>query len=117
MSPRRPSGPLVTTEDGGRTIVRFPACAFLTEANADDVGAELARLVEGRERPRLSLDLGGFDLLSSIALAKFVALDRRVRSAGGSLTLFNVRPLVRKVFEVTRLDTVLDVRGGETLAP
>jgi hypothetical protein len=33
----------------------------------------------------------------------------RVRAAGGRLTLLNPTPVVREVFQITRLDTVLEV--------
>ncbi|MCU1378743.1 MAG: hypothetical protein JWN29_1726, partial [Acidimicrobiales bacterium] len=36
-----------------------------------------------------------------------VAAQRQVRAAGGELTVVNVRPGVRQIFELTGLDKVL----------
>ncbi len=48
--------------------------------------------------------------LSSAALGKLLALDRAVRAAGGRLTLANPTAVVRRVFKLTRMDAILDVR-------
>jgi anti-anti-sigma regulatory factor len=45
-------------------------------------------------------------------LGKLVGLHKRVRAAGGELTLLNVAGVVYEVFEVTRLHQFLDVRRG-----
>jgi anti-anti-sigma factor len=101
---------LRATEEDGRVVARFTDCTTLTEANVEDMGRQLAALVEGREEPHLVLDLGEIDLLTSMALAKFIRLNGRLRARGGRLTLVNLKPVVRQVFAVTRLDRVLDVR-------
>lgn len=104
-----PSFLQVTEEGAGRISVRFPAGTTLTGANAGELGRELAALLDGRDRPHLAVDLGGIDVLTSLALAEFVTLNARVRESGGRLTLSNLRPIVRQVFTITKLDTVLEV--------
>jgi anti-sigma B factor antagonist len=104
-------------EEAGRTTVRFAPGTALTEANVEEFGREMTALVQRRERPHLLLDLGGIDLLSSVALAKLIALNGRVRAAGGRLTLFNPNPVVRQVFKVTRLDTILEVSASLDAIP
>ena len=74
-------------------------------------------LVEGRDRPHLTLDLSGVTMLTSIALAKLVALNGKTRAAGGRLTLSDPTPPVRQVFRVTRLDTVLEVASARAAVP
>ena len=59
----------------------------------------------GPTRPRRRLSTSRVGELGALIL-----LNRKVREAGGRLTLVDVRPLVAAVFEVTRLDTILDVR-------
>ncbi len=81
----------------------------LTEADADGFDRELADL-RAAATPDLVLDLSAVEFLSSMALSRFLALDRELRAGGGRLTLVNLRPTVLKVFTVTRLDRVLDVR-------
>jgi anti-anti-sigma factor len=101
--------PLHVVEEAGRVTVRFPAGTTLGQDNAEEFGRELFALAEGKERPHLLVDLDGVAMLTSLMLAKFMALNNRVRGQGGRLTLFNPNSVVRQVFKVTRLDTVLEV--------
>ncbi len=94
---------------GEDTVVRFTGCDRLDEYNSEDVGRQLLRLVEETPGPRLVLDLAGIRYLTSTALGKLVSLNRKVRSAGGSLSLSNLCPAVEEVLVVTRLDTLFEV--------
>lgn len=77
---------------------------------AGEVAEKPARWA-GRE---VRLDFGSLDYVDSRELGALVVLNRKVKSAGGRLTLVNVRPFVSGVLQVTRLDTILDVhRVGE----
>jgi anti-anti-sigma factor len=83
----------------------------LTEADADAFACELAGLRAVAD-PDLALDLSAVEFLSSMALSRFVVLNWEVRACGGRLSLFNVRPAVRRVFVAARLDTLFDVRAA-----
>jgi anti-anti-sigma factor len=108
-----PPEPLLhVVREGGRTTARFARPTSLTEEAAEAAGRELAALLEHPSPPHLTLDLGAVEFLASLALAKFLALNVRVRARGGRLALTNLRPDVRRVFAVTRLDTVLDIRAA-----
>ena len=112
-----PLAPVLSVTEGGvRTVVRFATDTALTEANIKAVGERLAALAGSRSRPHQTLDLGGVTMLTSVALAKLISLNGKVRAAGGRLTLVNPTPTVRQLFRVTRLDTVLDVRATESLS-
>lgn len=108
MSPSLPASLFRVTDEGDRTTVQFAGRTVLTEENAAAFDA-LAGLVQNRQQPELAIDLTEVEFLSSIALAKFIGLHRVVRAAGGRLSLVNPRPMVRQVFTVARLDTVLDI--------
>ncbi|HEX4612833.1 MAG TPA: STAS domain-containing protein [Urbifossiella sp.] len=79
----------------------------LTAVNAEALDRELAD-IRAAAGPGLALDLSAVEFLSSTALSRFVTLDRQLKAAGGRLSLLNVRPDVRRVFAVTRLDALLD---------
>ena len=79
----------------------------LTTTDADALDRELAG-ARAKAGAGLSLDLSAVTFLSSMALSRFVALDQELRAVGGRLSLLNVRPDVRRVFVVTRLDALLD---------
>ncbi len=109
MQLTQPGFPLQVAEEGGRTTVRFPAGTELSGANAEELARELFALVERTANPHLLVDLDGVPVLTSMILAKLISLNEKVRGAGGKLTLTNPTPVVRKVFEITRLDTILEV--------
>jgi anti-anti-sigma factor len=117
MSPNAPSLPFSISGEGNRTTVRFTPGIALTETNAEDIGRELSAALTDREQPHLLLDLGGVAMVSSIALAKFIALNKQARAAGGRLTLFNLTPPVHQVLKLTRLDTVLEVHAAPHAIP
>ena len=111
----RPARPLFHVgEDGLTTSVRFPAGTVLTDAHVE----ALARhpLATGQGNRPLTLDLAGVAALSSAALGKLLALNRAIRAGGGRLALVNPTPLVRRVFAVTRLDAILDIRAAVPVA-
>lgn len=106
--------PFHVAEDGDGTTVYFPAGTALTDAHVEAIGRH--PLAGGRDQVALTLDLGAVSALSSGALGKLLALNRAVRAAGGRLALVNPTPTVRRVFKLTRLDTVLDVRDAPALS-
>jgi anti-sigma B factor antagonist len=107
LHPRRPLLRVTTVQ--GTTIVRV-AIDDLGEDSVHTVGEQLSRLVEGLDQPDLVVDMEEVRFLTSTALGKLLALHKRVRTAGGRLTLTGVAAPVYEVFRVTRLHEVLDVR-------
>jgi anti-anti-sigma factor len=94
------------------TVATFTATS-LDESNAEAVGQELSGLAARLGGHCLQLDLREVDFLTSTGLGKLIGLDRRVRAAGGRLTLRNLRPEVYEIFAVCRLTGVLDVRPAD----
>ena len=74
------------------------------------VATQLAEQPGGLNGCEVRLDFGAVEFVESRELGALVVLNRRARDAGGRLTLVDVRPLVAAVLEVTRLDSILDVR-------
>lgn len=62
------------------------------------------RAVAAASRPRVAVDLGRVDVLSSTGVGLLVALRRRVAAEGGRLVLFDVRPEVRALLQATTLE-------------
>lgn len=111
--PMRSDGPKV--ERGGNlTILTFTAHAI---RDVDSVIArELEILAEGVGSGHLLLDFSHVVALNSMELGTLVALHKRVESAGGRLTLFNLKSNVFRLFAITRLDTFLEIcRSTEIL--
>ena len=63
----------------------------------------------GEGRTHIVLDLAGVDFADSVGLGVIVAALKRVRGRGGELAVSGAVPLVRRLFEVTRLDEIVDL--------
>ncbi len=84
-----------------------------------DVGDVLARELEGRTdglgAGHLLLDFTNVAYLTSVELGTLITLHKRLRAAGGRLTLFNLNDRVYEIFTTTRLQTLLRIcREGGT---
>jgi anti-sigma B factor antagonist len=112
MLPKQSVLPLKVAEEEGGVTVHFQAGTTLSEANAEEFSRQLLALTEGKERPHLIVDLGGVTMLTSVILAKFIALHRKVGAANGQLALVNLTPLVRDVFKATRLDVLFKINDA-----
>jgi anti-anti-sigma factor len=73
------------------------------------------RAAAGLDARGVRLDFAAVEYVESRELGALVVLNRKVAAAGGKLALVNVGPFVAGVFNVTRLDTILDVHraGGQ----
>ncbi len=100
---------LEVRHEGDGTVVRFAGLDRLDESNSHAPREELSRLADGLPRCRLVLDMDNILFVTSAGLGLLLALNRRVRSAGGRLVLANLSPAVAEVIAVTNLGTVLEV--------
>lgn len=107
---------LEVSEHGDVTVVRFLDRKILDELNIQELGDELFRLVEEENRTKLLLSFGSVEFLSSAALGKLLTLDKKVKSHHGQLKLCDINPEIYKVFEITRLFKVFDIREDEASA-
>lgn len=73
---------------------------------------EFSRLAESYlGGPReLVLDLEGLEYIDSSGLGFLVTLHERMERGGQRLLLCNLRSHVARVFKITRLDQILDIR-------
>jgi anti-anti-sigma factor len=105
--------PFHLSEADGRITLCFQRFTQLDSSNVDVVGDAILSVLDNRAQPDLWLDLASINFLSSMVLSKFLKVDSRARSMGGRLTLTNLKPDIRKVFKVSRLDKILNISDGE----
>jgi anti-sigma B factor antagonist len=60
---------------------------------------ELLELALESGRPKLYLDFGKVNFLTSVAVGKLIALDRKLREVGSRLIPCNLNPVVEEVFQ------------------
>jgi anti-sigma B factor antagonist len=76
----------------------------------DQFAGALAAL-DGIGSPRLVLDLTAVEFLDSTALGTMIGALRRTREAGGEMVVVLPETSARRIFEITGLDSVLEVRA------
>lgn len=70
---------------------------------------ELASVLASSEPVRLVVDLSGVDFCDSTGVNVLLAAHRQAQEKGGDLELAAPRPAVRKILQVTGLETVFTV--------
>jgi anti-sigma B factor antagonist len=101
---------------GDVTVVNFIDKKILDEQNIQIIGEQLFNLVDELSRRKLLLNFGNVEYLSSSALGKFIALDKKIKLLGGRLILCNIAPQIQEVFEITKLDRVFNIHKEEQAA-
>jgi anti-sigma B factor antagonist len=61
------------------------------------------------KQPRIVIDLSGVSYIDSSGLALFIEAMQRVHSYGGKFALCSLRPSVKSIFEIARLDQVFSI--------
>ena len=89
-------------------IAIIAASGELDAATAPELEAALGRAMEAGAK-RVVIDLKGASFIDSSGLATLVRALKRMRAGSGDLVLADLRPAVRKVFDLTRLDKAFDI--------
>ena len=97
----------------GITIVQLLDDRLVEGDGIEDLGQELYRLIEPERRRKVVLNFSSVKYISSTGLGKLVVLHKKVKAHGGMLRLCCMRPDVRRVFTVTKLDRMFDIRENE----
>jgi anti-sigma B factor antagonist len=66
----------------------------------------------GRQPSRLVIDLAHVDFVDSSALHAFVVANQRLAEHGGSLRITGVSDVIRRTFEIVRLDELFFAPGN-----
>ncbi len=101
---------------GGIAVVHFIQSKIVSEEDIQEVGEQLASLVDDQGHRRLLLNFGNVQYLSSAALGKLINLKKKVSKADGQVKLCSIHPDLLEVFKITRLDTVFDIQRDERSA-
>jgi anti-sigma B factor antagonist len=107
---------LAIRQDRNITFVRFLTPGLLDESALLEISRELVQVVESSPAPRILLDFTGVQRLSSAALGALVTLNEKVRHQEGQLRLACIDPMIREVFAITKLDSVLRIHDDAVTA-
>ena len=116
MEPQQPDRGLAVERRGDAVVARFHREVVLTGPEAEAAAERLTALLAEVDQWPLLVDFGNVRSLSSFMLGNLVALSRAAESAGVRLALFNLRPDVRGILEITGVNLLLCLYGGEAEA-
>lgn len=91
------------------SVVKFLDERMMDAARIEQLGGELLDAVSGEEADRVVINFENVSFFSSAAVSKLLVAEKRIRSQGGQLRLSNLRPEVRDVFNLTKLDSVFRI--------
>ena len=94
---------------GGVHVILFSGRKVLDSMEADALGEALRSYLEQIEAPKVVLDLGSIEQLSSSALSMLLTTKSTATVRGGQLCLANVGDELLEMLKVTKLDTVLRI--------
>lgn len=64
---------------------------------------EKTKDIDPAETKAVMLDMAGVDYISSMGLSAIMKLRKKIESGGGGITLANLQPRIKKVFEVAKI--------------
>jgi anti-sigma B factor antagonist len=97
-------------------VVEFTTNKILDEANIKEIGDAVLGLIDQRESPKVLLDFANVDHLSSAALGMLININSRIRAKNGMLRLASIKPSIREVFVITKLDKLFKILPGRNEA-
>lgn len=81
----------------------------INSANATGLEADLMGHVD-KGQYKIVLDLARLNYISSAGLRVVLMLAKRLKQGGGALSLCNIQPAVREVFDISGFLAILPVR-------
>lgn len=110
------SSRLRVTEQDGVIRVEFVDRNILDEANIQQIGEEITRLIEERPQPKLLISFNNVDHLSSAALGTLLTIDRRIKANDGQLRLAAIDPQIYEIFVITKLNKMFQIHDTPEMA-
>jgi anti-sigma B factor antagonist len=80
----------------------------LTISNAEDLLSELDSLINQKEN-KFVLDMSEIDFVDSIGLGAIVRFWKKLLKIDGQVKLSNLKPKITTMFQLTRIDNILQI--------
>ncbi len=80
----------------------------IDSATSDDFYAEVSATYQN-DKKDVVFDCSALDFIDSTTLGTFVKLFKNLKADGNNLKLINVRPRIRKLFEICALDKLMEI--------
>lgn len=105
-----------TRDEQDSLIVTLSDSASMNDFRSNTFRNSLYEVVENRETPRIALDMGVVDYLSSSGVAILVGMKRRCDAKHGKFVIYGIQPNVFDLLRVMRLDQYFTFASDESEA-
>lgn len=96
-------------DQGGVKRIEFVERNILDEANIQQIGDEIGRVVDSQDEPRVLISFTNVDHLSSAALGTLITINNKIRGKDGQLRLAEIDPQIYEVFVITKLNKLFQI--------
>ncbi|MCK5113260.1 MAG: STAS domain-containing protein [Phycisphaerae bacterium] len=107
---------MVVTTVKGVTVARLTVPSIQEERVVSKIRDALFQLVDEMAYRKLVIDFRSVSFLSSQFISVMVSLDKKIYSIDGKLILAGLKPNLKKIFIITRLDKILTFTDDESIA-
>lgn len=90
-------------------VIYITDAKILNEAGIQKIYNDVVAVIEKTEQTNCIIDFQCVQFMSSAALGMIVRINKKCKEFSVVLKLCNICAEIRKVFEITRLDKVLDI--------
>ena len=97
------------------TVARLTSKSF-DSTNMDEIAQELFGLIDQEECSKIVLNLEKVEYLYSETLGQLVAFNNKAKIGNVQLRMCSLQPAVRELFQITKFDTLVEVRDNEARA-
>jgi len=102
--------------EGSITVIEIQEPDILDEVLINGLFEALCAILERNRPQHLVVSFAPVQHLSSMALGMLVRLQKRAGDARATLKLCDIKPFLRQVFQITKLDKVLSIYDTENAA-
>ncbi|MGH9500482.1 MAG: STAS domain-containing protein [Terriglobales bacterium] len=102
----------ITTREAGHVII-VDAVGRLTLSDSRTRLRDLIHVFTGNGHKNFLLNLAGVDFIDSDGMGELVRSYSVVRRNGGEMKLVQLRPRVRDLLQITRVDTIFEIYSEE----
>jgi len=106
----------MSQKHGDVLVVYFTQARLLEESTLQEVGRELLAFADRCSSQKMLLNFEAVKFMSSAMLGKLVQLNKKCKQDEIKLKLCSIGDTMIPVFQMTRLDKVLDIKGNEEQA-
>jgi anti-anti-sigma factor len=110
------SAHLVAEDAGDGVCTMRIKDALLNYAMGDDLKRGLLAVCRGRVAAGTTsfvFDLSRVTVMDSGGLSALISVKKLVEENGGRMSLFALSPMIRRLFEITKLDRVFEIHADE----